>query len=296
MKYIVTNKGSGIMDLIDKQVMHKSFGKGNIIEQDDKFITISFKTESKKFIYPDAFGKHLTLEDRDAAQSLKKVITKIEVEQEKQEKQREEEKAQKLLEQQRVEEHKKLMKNHKLHPVSQLVFWLDEEERDNVFDEWQVFTGEIKSGDNKGQPNKPVRLHQNSAVLITERSTDQDEKERKILGIYMVHETFIGKLCDDGIVPAHSEFKIKLSDEEAEKMLFWNYYINEKYPHRMTWNTGKYRYYDNIWTAQILKDIIALKTDAEEKQFAEEFLNHFCKMNLIEIDEIPERAGALTIN
>ncbi|MBN6206422.1 hypothetical protein JYK21_08155 [Ralstonia pickettii] len=284
------------MDLIDKQVVHKSFGKGNIIDQDDKFITINFKTESKKFIYPDAFGKYLTLEDRDAAQSLKKVITKIEVEQEKLEKQREAEKAQKLLEQQRIEEHKKLMKNHKLHPVSQLVFWLDEKEDSNVFNEWQVFTGEIKSGNNKGQPNKPVRLHQNSAVILTKRNEEQDEKERIILGIYMVNETFIGKLCDDGLVPAHSEYKIALSEKEAEKMLFWNYYINEKYPHRLTWNTGKYRYFDNIWTAQMLKDIIALKTDPEEKQLAKDFLEHFCKMNLIEIDEIPERAGALIKN
>jgi hypothetical protein len=282
------------MDLIDKKVVHKSFGEGNIIDQDEKFITISFKTENKKFIYPDAFGKFLKLEDRDAASSLKKVITKIELEQEKQEKEQQEAREQKILEQQRLDEHKKLMKNHKLHPVSQLVFWLEDEEKEQVFSEWQLFTGEIRSGKNEGKPNKAVRLHQNSAVVLTERSPEEDEKERKILGIYMVNETFIGKLADDGMIPAHSEFKIKLTEDESEKMLFWNYYLNEKYPDRMTWNTGKYRYFNNIWTAQILKDIINLRENTEDAAFAQEFLEHFCRMNLIEVDEIPEREGALS--
>lgn len=280
------------MDLIDKEVVHKSFGKGSIVEQDDSFITINFETVSKKFIYPDAFGAHLTLEDQDAAKVLKKVITRIEDEQEQLEKQRQADKEQQILEQQRIDEHKKLMKNHKLHPSSQFVFWLDPEEKEAAFSDWQVYTGEIKSGKNEGQPNKPVRLHQNSAVLLTTRESNQDEKERRILGIYMVNETFIGKLCDDGLVPSHSDFKIKLTDEESEKMLFWNYYINENYPHRTTWNTGKYRYYNNIWTAQILKDI-ADQRNGEEKKHAQEFLEHFCRMNLIELDEIPEPQGAL---
>ena len=281
------------MDLIDKRVTHKSFGEGNIVDQDDSFITISFKTVNKKFIYPDAFGEFLQLEDRTAAKSLRKVITKIEAAQEIEDKKKEEEKEQRILEQKRINEHKKLMKNHKLHPSSQIVFWLDEEDQANIFTEWQVSTGDIKSGKNIGEPNKPVRLHQNSAALLTVRDGDEAEEDRRILGLYMVHETFIGKLCDDGIVPAHSEFRIQLTEQEAEKMVFWNYYINKNYPHRMTWNTGKYRYYDNIWTAQIIKDIISLKNDPEEIKQAEDFLEHFCRMNVLEIDEIPEAAGAL---
>src|SRR5699024_2713813 len=96
--------------------------------------------------------------------------------------------------------------------------------------------------------------------LLTARKSDDPEKERRILGLYMVNETFTGELGDDGMVPAHAEFRIKLTDEEAEKMLFWNYYINKNYPHRMTWNSGKYRYFDNVWTSKILKYINSLKT------------------------------------
>lgn len=287
---------SGQMNLIDKEVMHKSFGKGSIIQQDDEFITINFDEDTKKFVFPDAFGEFLKLEDESANDHLKKAIKKFEIKQEKLEKEREEEQAQRLLEEQRLNELKKLLNNHKIHESSQLVFWFDEEEAEDIFSNWVVYTGEIKSGKNEGRPNRPVRLHQNSMVLLTKRDDDEDEQERKIYGLYMVEETYIGKLSEDGLIPAHSELKLKLTEEEANKMLFWNYYINEKYPHRMTWNTGKFRYFDNIWAAQILKDIIDLKTNPEEKQLAEEFLVHFCKVNQIDVNEIPKPNGALLYN
>ncbi|WP_156855649.1 malate synthase [Oceanobacillus sp. AG] len=284
------------MNLIDKKVMHKSFGNGSIVDQDDEFVTIDFDEVTKKFVFPDAFGKFLKLKDDSAQATLKQAITKIEAKQEQLEKEREEEQAQRILEQQRMNELKKLLKNHRLHDKSQLVFWLEDTEEEQAFTDWQVFAGEIRSGKNEGKPNKPVRLHQNSLVLLTKRDDKEEEKERKIVGLYMVEETFIGRLAEDGIIPAHSELRLKLSDEEAEDMLFWNYYINEKYPHRMTWNTGKYRYFDNIWAAQILKDIIALKKDPNELQLAEEFFLHFCKMNQLEPNEIPEPNGALKYN
>lgn len=286
------------MNLIDKQVMHKSFGKGSIVDQNDEFVTINFDNETKKFIFPDAFGQFLKLEDETANDTLKEAIVEFEEKQEELVKQREEEQAQRVLEQQRVNELKKLLNNHKIHESSQLVFWLDEEEdqTEEVFSKWEVFTGEIKSGKNEGKPNKPVRLHQNSLVLLTKRASDQAEEERIITGLYMVDETFVGKLAEDGIIPAHSELKLKLSEKEAEQMLFWDYYINEKYPHRMTWNTGKFRYFDNIWGAQILKDIVELKENTEEQELAAEFLAHFCKMNGIDRNEIPAPAGALKQN
>lgn len=151
----------------------------------------------------------------------------------------------------------------------------------------------IQSGVNKGQPNRAARLRPNSAGLLTAREAEQAETERRILGLYMVNETFSGNSSNDGMVPSHAEFRIKLTDEEAEKMLFWNYYINQNHPHRTSWNSGKYRYFDNVWTAQILKDIIALKTDEEQIKEVERFLEYFCKMNALDINNIPEANGAL---
>ena len=71
------------MNLINKEVTHKRFGKGSVVEHNDSIIEIHFATESKKFVFPDAFGKHLKLHDKSAAHSLEEIIQKKEIEREK---------------------------------------------------------------------------------------------------------------------------------------------------------------------------------------------------------------------
>ena len=277
------------MNLINEQITHTVFGEGHIVAQDASIITVDFVEDTKKFVYPDAFRTFITLNNQDTAKSLNKIISKREVEEKALAEKREAEKEQRALERQRRE----MLENHKIHESSQIVFWLDKEEQQNVFTDWEAFTGEVQSGKNKGQPNKAARLGPNSAGLLTVRKSDQPETERRILGLYMVKETFSGNLNEDGMVPAHEDFRIELTDQEADKMLFWNYYINQNYPLRTTWNSGKYRYFDNVWTAQILTDIIALRTDEEQIKEAKDFLEHFCLMNVLDMENIPEASGAL---
>ncbi|RDW21334.1 malate synthase [Oceanobacillus arenosus] len=281
------------MNLIDKKVTHKRFGNGRVVKYNDSFIEIHFATENKKFVFPDAFGEHLKLHDKSAANSLDEVIQKMELVRKKEEQKKEEEITLQRKEQQRHLEYEKLMKNHKLHPKSQIVVWCDEEEQNSFFTEWKVFTGAIKSGNNKGKPKIPSRVHQNSACLLTARDSSMPEKDRRILGVYMVNEDFIGKFCEDGYIPAHSEYRLKLTEQESDRFPFWKYYVNEKTPHQMTWNTGKHRYFDNAWMAQILLDIVSLKSDTQEQELAQKFFEHFCKMNQIQEEALAKPNGAL---
>lgn len=281
------------MNLINKKVTHKDFGMGSVVKQNDSSIEIHFVSENKKFVFPDVFGKHLKLHDQSDAKLLEGIIQKKEIERKDQEYKKEEDRK---LQRKKLElrwEHEKLMKNHKLHPQSQMVFWCDTEEQNSSLSEWNIFSGVLKSGNNKGKPNKPSRLHQNSAVLLTAVDPGKQEKDRRILGLYMVNEDFVGKLCEDGNVSAHSKYRIQLTEQESDQLLFWNYYINEKTPDKMTWKTGKYRYFDNLWTAQILLDIIALRTDPNERELAQQFFKHFCKMNQLSAQELPKPDGAL---
>lgn len=281
------------MNLINKKVTHERFGMGSIVKHNDTIIEIDFASENKKFVFPDVFGKHLKLHDKRDANSLDKILEKKEMEQRQEEWKKEQEKKLERKKQELRMEHQKLMKNHKLHSESQMVFWCDTEEQDSSLSEWQVFSGVVKSGNNKGNPNKPIRLHQNSAVLLTTVDSSMPEKDRRILGVYMVKENFIGKLCEDGYIPAHSKYTLSLTEQESDQMLFWNYYVNEKFPHKMTWNTGKYRYFQNLWMAQILRDIVSLKSDPEERELAQQFFEHFCKMNQLTDEEIEKPNGAL---
>jgi len=259
------------MNLINKKVTHNRFGIGSIVKHNDSSIEIHFATENKKFVFPDVFGKHLKLHDKSDAKSLEEIIQKKENERKEEELKKEEEKE---LQRKKLAlrlEHEKLMKNHKLHPASQMVFWCDKEEQNSSFLEWKVFSGMLKSGNNKGKPNKPSRLHPNSAVLLTATDSGMPEKDRRILGVYMVKEDFVGKICEDGYIPAHSIYRIQLTAQESDQLLFWRYYTNEKSPEKMIWKTGKYRYFENLWMAQILLDIISLKSDPNERELAQQF-------------------------
>ena len=157
------------MNLINKEITHKVFGEGNIVEHEESIITIDFNEGIKKFVYPDAFRKFITLNDRSTAKTFEKIFLKREIEEEALELKREEEREQQALEQQRMEK----LKNLRIHESSQIIFWLDEEEQQNVFVDWQVFTGEIQSGKNQGQPNKVARLRPNSASILSARGSDQ---------------------------------------------------------------------------------------------------------------------------
>lgn len=259
------------------------FGEGNIIEQDEAIITVQFDDDTRKFVYPDAIGEYIELKDEQTAQAMQKIIAKVE------------KKREKKIRRQEVKEQqlRGRLNRANIHESSQIVFWIEEDEYETVFEKWEVFAGTIQSGKNKGNPNRPARLRPNSAAVLTVRASDEEETDRKIVGLYMVHETLSGNSIDDGMVFAHDDFKLELTEEESEQLLFWNYYINKNYPHRTTWNSGRYRYFDNIWTAQMLKDIIELKTDEEEKKQAKLFFEYFCNLNALDMDEIPEPAGAL---
>lgn len=280
------------LNLINKKVVHKTFGKGNVVNYDDSYVNIDFESGIKKFIFPDVFGKYITLIDERTANLVEKKIEKREEELRKEELRLQEERALEE-ERQRILEEEKRMRSRKIHPKLQSVFWCEPEEEEKVFEDWKIFIGEIKSGKKKGEPRRLARMNQNSGCLLTRRKDDASEKDRHIIGVFMVEEGFNGKSCEDGYIPAHPEYRLRLSEEESEKMLFWNYYVNKKSPETMIWNSGRQRYFDNVWMAQILRDIVSLREEPKEKEKAQVFFQYFCKINRINIEKLPEANGAL---
>ena len=52
------------------KIKHKTFGEGTITSVDGKYITASFGSFEKKFVYPDAFENFLTLADGSVSQEI----------------------------------------------------------------------------------------------------------------------------------------------------------------------------------------------------------------------------------
>lgn len=287
------------MDLVNKKVIHETFGKGSVTNYDDSYIEINFKSGDKRFSFPDAFKEYIAFTDEEATRIINKKIEKKEEERKQEEIILRHEEALEIErlafeeEQRYIEIQKKRIRSNVVHSKIQSVFWCDPEEEEEIFSEWEVFTGKIKSGKNKGQPRQLARMNENSACLITRRTDDMSEKNRQILGAFMADESFDGRLCEDGNIVAHPEYRIHLTEEESEKMLFWNYYSDEKAGNETLWKSGRQRYFDNVWMAQILRDIVTLREGSEEEGEAQAFFEYFCKVNFINEDKLASPSGAL---
>lgn len=159
--------------------------------------------------------------------------------------------------------------------------------------DWTAFAGTILRGDKKDEPKKIRNTRLNSLAVLTTRKPYATEEERFVFGVFLVDDADEGDSREAGFVKCTSEYRIELSPEEATQIMFWNYHANDTKPERAVWGQGLYRYTNDIEAAQILRDIVKVKSNASEKKFAEEFLVHFCKMKGIETGEIPEPNGAL---
>ena len=103
--------------------------------------------------------------------------------------------------------------------------------------------------------------------------------QRNIFGVFIVVRTDEGDDLTEGKVFAHEKYRIALSDEETEKMCFWNYYKNnsEKAPYQ--WGTGLFRYLKDSAAVHILRDIANLKKGTSDEALANEMLEYFCATN-----------------
>lgn len=112
--------------------------------------------------------------------------------------------------------------------------------------------------------------------------------------MFLVDEAYEGDNRDEGYVTTSSKYKISLTQKEAKKILFWNYYHNENSPEKVAWGQGLHRYITDIHAASVLYDIWKVKAGTKDEELAKEFLDHFCKINAIKFDDLPVLEGALT--
>jgi hypothetical protein len=94
----------------------------------------------------------------------------------------------------------------------------------------------------------------------------------------------------EGYVACNSEYKLSFSYSEANSMKFWDFYKN-KNSDNCQWGSGLFRYIDNMTAAQILKQAHKVKKNTSDEQLAEEFLEYYCKIHGIAVNDIPEPDG-----
>ena len=268
------------MNIQNQTVFHRKFGKGIIVDLKQNKLAVQFDEGKKIFVYPDAFRQFLVLMEKDSKNYVDDILKDLA---------KKEEINNRLA--RKMERHNLLKDKLKLHPSSQIVIRFIENEKSTFLKEKVISTGFIQTGKTKGMPVRPSRLHQNSACILTERN-DEDESSRTIFGIAMVGEDFLGTDCKDGKITLHSKYILLLPDH-LPKLKFWNYYMDERYPEKLVWKSGEFRYCSNVISAQILKDIMSLPLEEDKVTLAEEFYHYFCEINQIDEETLPPPSGKL---
>lgn len=162
-----------------------------------------------------------------------------------------------------------------------------------MFRDWTAYAGVYQSGENEGKPIKLKQVQADSLAILTTREPNTPERKRFIFGVFLADESYEGDHYAEGYVTTHSKWKIELPPSEAHKILFWNYYANENSPDTPHWGTGLFRYIPDDQAVQILEDIISVRIQQADKDFAQQFLNHYCTINSIDKSTVSPPNGAL---
>lgn len=262
------------MDIVNKTVQHKTFGRGKICELKDNIVSVQFGQAVRKFIFPDAFRGYLFLIEKQSRQYVDKILADIDanIKSQREKEQRESEKM-------------RLLRSLPLNATSQAAFGFFYNDRKKVAESWNVTVGNFRSGYNRGQPRIPSRIYPNSACLLTFRKKNDQEEKRYIWGTFMVNEDFIGPECADGIIPAHEKYRIMLAEDESEKFGFWKYFAHDA-GSQNKWGSVEFKYFSNMTMAHILHDIWVTKRGTDQQQLCEEFVDYFCELNKINNKQI----------
>lgn len=170
------------------------------------------------------------------------------------------------------------IKNLKIMPDSQAAFGFVNNSKEKVFTSWELTTGTYLSGRLKGTPRVPRKMQLNSACLLTECPKGLTEKERKIIGIFMVRDDFEGNMCRAGIIRSHEKYRIKL--EGSEELFFRDYFSSDE--ENVKWGKVEMRYFSNNTMLKILRDLQEKITAPERRKLIDEFYQYYLWVNKLE--------------
>lgn len=260
------------MNIVGESVSHNAFGMGTVSVLADEVISVVFDGVEKDFIYPDAFKKFLTFENRDLQEFVEKQIKKKEALDRKR----------KRIESEENRRRHRLL-NFKIVTNSHLIINIPSEQVDSVFETLSVSTGKYLSGKSKGLPRTADRVKPNSVCFITSCPEGEGENGRLLVGAFMAEESFFGDEADDGIINGHPEYCIQLP--AAHRVPFWSQ-TNKTPPVR--WGSIVFKYCSSASANSILAKMVRALAQTNQAEEAHEFYRYFCDINrlrsLIEVD------------
>ncbi|HKM05044.1 MAG TPA: hypothetical protein VJZ04_10765 [Lachnospiraceae bacterium] len=163
-----------------------------------------------------------------------------------------------------------------------------------MLNKWKASLGVYQSGVKRGKAMVFSDLSTNTLAILTTRTKGMKEEDRIIFAVFLAQAKNEESMELEGHILANEKYKISLTLEEAKQVRFWDYYYNETKPDTIKLGSGLFNYVADIQSAQILKQIVEVKTDEREKEYANEFYTYFCKIKNLSMNLIPSPTGGRT--
>lgn len=146
-----------------------------------------------------------------------------------------------------------------------------------VLKNWRMCSGRYTTGVNKGKPMKLLGVRTDSLAVLTSCYPNSQENERFIFGVYIVLRSSEGDDIREGYAEAHPQYMLKMTEEQAAQLRFWNYYHNKPDKKQELWNSGLHRNLTDDVAVQILKDVVKVKQGTPDEIQAKNILEYFCQ-------------------
>lgn len=159
--------------------------------------------------------------------------------------------------------------------------------------DWRAYAGVVQTGVKKGQPMVFKDVSSHMLAILTTRLQNEKEEQRSIFAVFMVKGRSGNNEETAQYIDADPHYRIELSVEEAKQVKFWDFYFNENKPETVRMGSSLHKYMTDAQAAQVLKCIVEVKTDPVEKEYAQHFLEHYCAVKQMAVDEIQAPEGAL---
>lgn len=123
----------------------------------------------------------------------------------------------------------------------------------------------------------PQGLNMDSACILTMKENGMKESERKIVGICMVRDDFIGEYFINDILPTLEKYRIMLT--KSEPIYFWNMFPKEK--RKENWGSKKMKCVSTTIVESILSRIFVMVEEDELKTQLIAFEEYFSERNVV---------------
>ena len=165
-----------------------------------------------------------------------------------------------------------------------------------MLSDWRAHAGYHRTGKDSGKPVNLKCAQENSLCILTTRDPKTKERDRFVFAVYLLDDAERSDELAEGCISTQSKYKLSLTPSEAKRLLFWLYYSNPSASATLRWDSGQYRTFPDEPAAQLLRDIVKIKSGTPDEPLATEFYNYYCSANGIDIETLGEPAGALTLH